>query len=941
MPTYKVKDPETGKVASLVGDSPPTEQELEEIFKKVKDEPSFFQKANKALGAGAQIGLDVATAAYEGVGEAMRLPMEGKPLSDFRLPSIIQKWRNRSMQVDEVPADPISQVNKGVRAAAGFVEGLTGFSDAGPAGLEAAKAQAKAEYGADRGGMGVVEDLAGGLLLGKVSPQAANAPITAVEKGVINPIRQFVKAPFAGRMLKDNAKRLRIKELAAAKGIDLSAADLVDSKGLAFFEKVFENGLLTTDIMHDAGVQKLNQLIKMRNKILDASDAGTAHRDVEVLGQRIQALADDFVRGKARGSQAELVRLKDAMLKKMGSHSTYEELGAAGKESIAKNAADYAARATEQFKAVGAMIPAGATHKPTALVETAKKLLAQEVKLPPTQRNQKLYSHLVDIVGKEDPDVVKLMAGLSPEAKAALQAQLPDPLPPVDWEGLQMIESDYGSRIRELNPEGRAMTGDRISGAYKQLRSSARKELETFAKSTGTDAFDALMLAKKTYAEKKQVFDAPYLNRVAKLNPSVFIDTIFTPSNARMIDDVKAAVGQKTFESLRGGMTNKLLGVGKSTEAFDPVALRKTLDGYGDEVLTKIYGEKTKDLYALSEMGEKITKESVTNDFFKNLVDADATKVLNYVVKAGDTDNFNLVKDAMGEKGVNHVRQALLGKLFAENQHGLFSPQKFHTAVTKYGDKTLQAWLPKDVYKDVKDAADISFYSGAAERAASNPSQTARNLMVVNDGKMILRDPIRGLETTIPSWVLGKLYMNPRTREWLTGAMKIQASDPKSLNLYRLISAELAKPEKILDSPKPVFADEITRPMTPMDDPKEISKEHYRAGLEAFLEKDMRTTRKNWELAAKIDSQNLEAARGLERLDMREGRIKAKPTSEKSKESYRSGLEAFLKGNQGVALSKWKTAYAQDRNNLEAKRGIERIEQKQKAQTALAGAVDE
>jgi hypothetical protein len=35
MPTYKVTDPTTGKSLKLTGDSPPTEQELEEVFAQV------------------------------------------------------------------------------------------------------------------------------------------------------------------------------------------------------------------------------------------------------------------------------------------------------------------------------------------------------------------------------------------------------------------------------------------------------------------------------------------------------------------------------------------------------------------------------------------------------------------------------------------------------------------------------------------------------------------------------------------------------------------------------------------------------------------------------------------------------------------------------------------------------------------------------------------
>lgn len=47
MPTYKVTDPSTGKTLRLTGDSPPTEQELEQIFSQfeVKPERTFAEKA--------------------------------------------------------------------------------------------------------------------------------------------------------------------------------------------------------------------------------------------------------------------------------------------------------------------------------------------------------------------------------------------------------------------------------------------------------------------------------------------------------------------------------------------------------------------------------------------------------------------------------------------------------------------------------------------------------------------------------------------------------------------------------------------------------------------------------------------------------------------------------------------------------------------------------
>ena len=48
MPVYLVKDPQTGRSVKLTGDSPTTEQELNDIFSNLappKQEPSFGQQA--------------------------------------------------------------------------------------------------------------------------------------------------------------------------------------------------------------------------------------------------------------------------------------------------------------------------------------------------------------------------------------------------------------------------------------------------------------------------------------------------------------------------------------------------------------------------------------------------------------------------------------------------------------------------------------------------------------------------------------------------------------------------------------------------------------------------------------------------------------------------------------------------------------------------------
>lgn len=93
----------------------------------------------------------------------------------------------------------------------------------------------------------------------------------------------------------------------------------------------------------------------------------------------------------------------------------------------------------------------------------------------------------------------------------------------------------------------------------------------------------------------------------------------------------------------------------------------------------------------------------------------------------------------------------------------------------------------------------------------------------------------------------------------------------------------------------------------------------YRAGLESFLKGDQEGALAAWRKAPDV----LEARRGIERIMQK--RTPAIPTNEESKALYRTGLEAFLSGDRDRAGGYWKAAVSADPNNLEAKRGVERL----------------
>lgn len=174
MPTYKVTDPATGRTVKLTGDSPPTEQELEEIFASLPkmDQPqtqpvdaggepslSMFEKpaqpmqkpeeslTDKAIGVGESvlsIGSGLTTGAaggllgtIEGIAQAVREGKIGEPEAQ----QIIQQRMSEGAQAGTyMPRTETGQgIIKGVGEALGALPPvIAGFSPAQAAGASQA-----------------------------------------------------------------------------------------------------------------------------------------------------------------------------------------------------------------------------------------------------------------------------------------------------------------------------------------------------------------------------------------------------------------------------------------------------------------------------------------------------------------------------------------------------------------------------------------------------------------------------------------------------------------------------------------------------------------------------------------------------------------------------------------------------------------------------------
>jgi hypothetical protein len=868
--------------------------------------------------------------------------------------------------MDRVKDAAKAAIRPTLETAGGIAGGLVGAAAGGPAALATGVAGGALGFAGGKQLANIVEEKLGmreppesvtEAVIGGAKDVATGAAMEmaggVAGQGIIAGA-QFVKGPFAKKVGEAGVK---LAEMAAERGVNLTPAEITRSKSLALLEKILDNSMFSSEMMQNFKLGQMKALIKTRDKILAGEGAEHAAANAEVLGQRIQKLADDFMRKHAAGSTQAMTGLKDALLKKLGSTESYEELGQMGQEAIVKATQARAAESTKLYDAVKKHIPETATHEPEALRDAAMRLFKKEALLPPALQDKQLIAALEQLAPaqpKLNPRDVEFLnrPGVNPAVRAkfeadALKATAPDPKPPMTWEQLQQTRSAFKDLIRQNDPGSKAavggmqMTGNRASGAYKQLAKAAEQDLAAMAEASGPGAKEALDLANAFYREGKQTFNAPLIQRMARANPNTVVDMMFSPGNARMIKDVRSVVGEETFGKLKGKFTGRLLESGDPATPFDPKKLLKNMQTYGEETLHKIYSPKELDmLQGLANAGEKLEAATVQNPFFERLVKASPEKIVDFVMKPGNTENVKMLRKHLGPEAETALRQAFLGKIMGMNQHGAFSPMKFHSQLVKYGDTTLKEILPGPLFKEVKALGGVSLAANAAEQLAGNPSGTARNLISYQEGRSFLTNPLDGTMTAIPYATFARVYLDPATRKWLTSGLQVPLESKEALKIYGKLIGYLAKPfisrATEQDFSTPVYADEITRrAVTQGSSPKEIAQEHWRSGVEAWVNKDTKTAKRNWELALKIDPRNAQVRQSLERLQERERG--QQPVGPKSEAAYKEGLLSSFDKDETEALQKYKLAYARDKDNTGAKRAIERIEQKRKSQTALAG----
>lgn len=211
MPTYKVTDPQTGRTLRLTGDSPPTEQELNEVFSQyqpkqaVSEQPKPVTKGENFTNFLGALSENV-TNRLPGVGfsppKEVQAEMSGLPLEAANMASAgMLRPAMRSVGMDIPEQKTLTgKVARGVGGAMGFGIGIPGKAAASTAGMVRGVLSPRiAKTIAGRMAQGAAGGAVGGYLSGDtLEGKAQGAKLGGILGGVAPAIAPVAKKVASG-----------------------------------------------------------------------------------------------------------------------------------------------------------------------------------------------------------------------------------------------------------------------------------------------------------------------------------------------------------------------------------------------------------------------------------------------------------------------------------------------------------------------------------------------------------------------------------------------------------------------------------------------------------------------------------------------------------------------------------------------------------------------
>lgn len=622
---------------------------------------------------------------------------------------------------------------------------------------------------------------------------------------------QRVAAPVAKSM---NRAALERSQLSENLNIPLRPAEITQSPMLDRLERFLQGALGSSSVMaKDADAQ----LGSLRGAAEQVQGRGAIPESLESLGGMVQEKAGGRQAAAEKGRQKAVGRLTDETVGRFGTKRSAEEVGDLAQTAGVERSKQARARASAPFNALKEQLPEGTTVK-TDTVEAALREAADDPDMPPGSIGQlRRFLGMVE----DTPQITQLREAMNrmPEghpSRASVARALDEAgAPPRTWEQVQKTRTKLDELVRRENPawatKNPGLQGQ-ITGrgrVYLNLRRALDADIQKFSDDMGGTFKGEYESARAGWRAFKQRYTNKDFLSVMNKNASQVSESVFQSGNVERVRAFRDGVGHEAFDQVARRFVTDLIGDGS------PQAIDKAIKKYGEDVLREGLGkDRLLTLKAISRRAKKLDELPVSDPVLRDILRVRPEQVFDTIIRRGtkptrervEAENLKRLGSVLpiiGESGKKRLAAKALERIFAENKHGVLSPNDILTMQQAYGEKTLEALFPKKALQEIVGIGKLSNELVRAGQRAANPSGTAASLITFLTPLQFIREAlsldVAGAAKTAfgavgAPTVMAKVYLSPAGRKWLTVGLRLPKDSPERIKamgqLATIIGAE-------------------------------------------------------------------------------------------------------------------------------------------------------
>ena len=716
MPTYRVTDPKTGKTVRLTGDSPPTEQELEEVFAAL--EPAAPAASQPPAGPRTGLGgaVDAAAAGLASVPGMLMQPIPGI-----------------GRAVEAVRTDIPEAIVERTSTMPGPVPGL-GVAAAGTIGTVGEmlpKTGLEALMEAATPGVGGKGAKLGGQLIDKAA------------------------APMAAQVTEEAAKTAAE---AAAKGITARASAVTQSKSLALIENVINRIPFIGGKFTAQDGENLTAFRKWRDAFMSQVDGAATEPEI---GKEVQ----EHLSGRIDAQIEALRQMRDNMLGRPGKERAASAVGQTLKDMILEKSRIHAEKSGELYQRLGQALKATGKAEFVGMPQVntlAKQLLEQEAKLGKLGASDSSLTAMLEALSNNPGTNYDTLSALRSELGSRIASE--DAAIAAGASGQKFQSSRAGGVYKRLQKEL-----DKDLEAFSTETGGEIKRLHDLARSfyrEGKQVFDSKAVRAITKAKPDAVIDMivkPGRVDDLKMVRGIVGEEGMRPLRRAAMEDL---FGSGVGEAFKPEVLTKNMSryTPETLSAlFDPATLNRL------KMFEKTGHMRYLDTPAIQKIA-KSQPEAVALMLLKPGANLDISKVQAALSSPEGRQIWKKVQERSVQKTMEDVLKL---------NNDVFSPEAFLTAIDK-NREPLERMLGRSQLAEIESMSRVAKMMTDPNRMAGNPSGTAQLLITAGAGAagtFALFNPATAAKVLIPSWVAAKMLTSPLGRRYLTKGFSTKAAD--------------------------------------------------------------------------------------------------------------------------------------------------------------------